>query len=122
MTKGGADMSDLTPDPTFSGCPNCGLKGGRCCPVEIYFCEETDDYASGFEIECALCDAATDTRPTVESALELWNAGEVISALEQAREERRWIAAARENGLPQPSPRSSVRPTRRKPGEEAPEF
>lgn len=118
-------MTETESGPDFPPCPNCGLNGGRCCPVDFYFSEDDDDLArDGFEIECTFCDAATyPTEPTQARALELWNEGRVISAFEQARQELLYRAMARDLGEPPPSvTRSSLRPTRRKPGEEAPEF
>ena len=118
------DLGEPEPASDFSPCPNCGLKGGRCCLVDFFFSIDDDDYAeNGFEIECTFCDAFTDpTEPTLAQAIKLWNSGMVVSAFEQAREERDFRAAARDLGEPPPLPRSSLRPTRRKPGEEAPEF
>src|SRR5271154_3781827 len=121
----GADpVTETESCPDFPPCPNCRLNGGRCCPVDFYFSEDDADLArDGFEIECAFCDAATEpTQPTEARALELWIKGQIITAFEQAREERDFRAAARDLGDPPPVTRSSLRPTRRKPGEEAPEF
>src|SRR5271154_2144164 len=77
----GADpVTETESCPDFPPCPNCRLNGGRCCPVDFYFSEDDADLArDGFEIECTLCDAATEpTQPTEARALELWIKGNAV--------------------------------------------
>ena len=105
-------MKEAEPDSQFSPCPNCGLKGGRCCPADFYFSDRAGDFVPGrFEVECGFCGASA-SETTEAAALDLWDKGQVITPLEWRRKERDFLRALEDR----------PRPTRRKPGEEAPEF